>query len=237
MENPGRKRPAHRVKAFGIIAVVVAVIVFVSKIQMKRQQDRELKQAQMLKQLEEWGSLTDKEQIANASAAIRRTLQILAGQEVDLASFVAPPGVNLSEANLGFAHLTGADLSGATLSFADLPGADLRGVDFSGADIRNADFLGADLSGADLSGAILIEATLRDVDFRGVDFSDADLSDVDFRWAQNLTQGQLNCAMASRSPIFLPEDLEWPFEGADGKWERKVGDVYVCMEYAAKNTE
>jgi uncharacterized protein YjbI with pentapeptide repeats len=72
-------------------------------------------------------------------------------------SFKAPPGANLSK----------ADLSGANLGAADLSGANLRGANLRGANLSWANLSGADLSQADLTGCFVYATSAWDVLLEG----------------------------------------------------------------------
>jgi uncharacterized protein YjbI with pentapeptide repeats len=100
-----------------------------------------------------------------------------------------PPGVNLTEANLGGANLSGADLSGANLSGADLGGANLSGANLS-ANLSGADLTAANLSRADLGGAYLHEANLSWADLTAANLSRANLGNAGL-WEANLSGADL----------------------------------------------
>ena len=123
-------------------------------------------------------------------------------------------GANLREADLAEANLEGANFTDAVLGIADLNGANLTGASLRGTDLADAELIWANLGGANLWGAKLDKANLRG----------ADLVEV-----KGLTQGMLNCVRPT-PPAALPESLQWPFEEVGGKWERRYGDAYACLE-------
>lgn len=108
----------------------------------------------------------------------------------------------LSLAEMGGASLLQARLRGADLSVARLRGADLVGADLEGANLGNADLSGAKLKEAKLGGASLAGATLHGVDLAGADLggADLDLADLggaDLRFAEGLTQQQIDGAFGT----------------------------------------
>ncbi|MBC6403850.1 MAG: pentapeptide repeat-containing protein [Hyphomonadaceae bacterium] len=204
-----------KLKIFGMIAVLVAVFAVAYGFLSDKQQERKLRQAQLLTQLSESALLANEGQVKkNASAPIRNTLEILVKERVPLIGVVARG-----------ADLRGADLGGADLRGADLGGADLGGADLGGADLREADLRGADLTGANLGGANLGQSNLNWTNLGG-----ANLAEV-----RGLTQTMLNCVRASSPPAALPEVeiLEWSFEEVNGEWARIPGDAYVCLRNLA----
>ncbi len=123
------------------------------------------------------------------------------------------PGVDLSDAYMGWTHFQRLYLVGSTchrtnFDHADLRGAILREVDLSearitGAHLQGARLFRAKLPRADLRGTRLSGASLREVDLTG-----ADLRGVDLTQVRGLTRQQLMHARtdsATRLPNYLEE--------------------------------
>ena len=116
-------------------------------------------------------------------------------------------GANLTGAVLGGANLTGAVLSRATLTNAELgeanlTGARLNGANLTGAVLSGANLTGAVLGGATLTGALLNGATLTNAGLYGATLTNAGLYGADLSGTHELSQEQLNAAMATARPSF-----------------------------------
>jgi uncharacterized protein YjbI with pentapeptide repeats len=130
--------------------------------------------------------------------------------EADLISGKDPiidlAGANLREADLSFIPiLDGVNLRRADLEDANLNQTNLRDADLSGARLEGAILVGDDLSGANLSEAILIGADLSHSNIQEADLGRADLSGAYLRFAEGLTQEQIEQAAWDQRTEFPPD--------------------------------
>ena len=129
-------------------------------------------------------------------------------------------GSDLSYANLHGAYLRNADLRYAYLDHVNLTAANLQGAFLEGAYLNNA-FLGsAFVIGADLTGAYLRYAHLIDADLRGADLRYANLGSAKLT-GTSINQDQIDSCQGSEAPLYLPNELTWPFvENDTNEWVR-----------------
>ena len=125
-------------------------------------------------------------------------------------------GANLEGARLCDAHLLGADLSDAMLSDIDLSGANLDTANLSRAKLWNANLTGVKLVCANLVDANLARAKLAGAYFDSADLLRANLTGADLSGANDLTQVQLDRAVADREPDRWP-NLESAVDGETGE--------------------
>lgn len=95
-------------------------------------------------------------------------------------------GIWLKNVDLSGANLTEANLTKVDLNVANLFMANLSGANLSGANLSEADLSKADLIITDLRIADLSRADLSKADLSRADLTEADLTGVDLRWAINL---------------------------------------------------
>jgi len=122
----------------------------------------------------------------------------------------------LRKANLEGADLDDADFRGAYLGRANLRRASLGRAQLQYANLQGADLEGADLTGANLESAVFYCYTAHKGDpdkkpittcanLKGAILTGARLANVDLRFAENLTQAQLDGACGEEAK--LPEHL------------------------------
>jgi hypothetical protein len=138
---------------------------------------------------------------------------------------------NLDGANLNQSNLSGADLYKANLRFANLDGANLNQSNLSGASfgftsLKGASFEGANLSDAsfdffvNLNGAILTVSNLNGAKLdgaklNGASLDGANLYEADLRFAEELTEGQLETAYIYKTK--LPQGIDIDHDRDCGK--------------------
>ena len=125
-------------------------------------------------------------------------------------------GVSLQDANLRFANLDGANLNQSNLSGASFGFTSLKGASFEGANLSDASFdFFVNLNGAILTVSNLNGAKLDGAKLNGASLDGANLYEADLRFAEELTEGQLETAYIYKTK--LPQGIDIDHDRDCGK--------------------
>ncbi len=209
------------IKGVELLGILIAVIAIVQEFAVEKPRDRALRQGQLLAQFAELASTTvdldetvREEMIEMVSPAIRKTVELLAEEDVDMSRMVFPVRTNLRDAHLAGAHLEGAYLEGVYLIDAHLAGAHLAGAYLTGAYLEGAYLIDARLAGAHLEGAYLEGANLTRAHLEGAGLAHAYLTGANL-FGANLAHAYLTGANLEGADLFGANLAHAYLTGAD----------------------